>query len=68
MTRSTGGAGVQVRFDSDGCVLAGTLTEVPSPVAAALVITGSGRIDRDSDAKLHGVPLLRTGVTRQPGF
>jgi hypothetical protein len=39
MTRSSGGAEVNVRFDSDGCVLAGTLTEVPAPVAAALVIT-----------------------------
>jgi pimeloyl-ACP methyl ester carboxylesterase len=40
---------------------------VPSPVAAALVITGSGRINRDSDALLRrtGLPLLRTGVTRQ---
>jgi len=56
---------VDVRFVSDGYVIAGTLTDVPSPVAAALVITGSGRIDRDSDAKVHGVPLLRTGVTRQ---
>ena len=73
MTRSpgragdAGGAGVQVRFDSDGCVIAGTLTEVPSPVAAALVITGSGRLNRDSDAMLRRtrVPLLRTGVTRQ---
>ena len=56
-----------VRFFSDGCTIAGTYTEVPSPVAAALVITGSGRINRDSDARLRrtGLPLLRTGVTRQ---
>lgn len=59
--------GTEVRFDSDGCVLAGTLTEVPEPVAAALVITGSGQINRDTDARLgkHGPVLLRTGVTRQ---
>jgi uncharacterized protein len=40
---------------------------VAAPIAAALVITGSGRINRDSDARLRrtGVTLLRTGVTRQ---
>ena len=56
-----------VRFFSDGYTMAGTYTEVPSPVAAALVITGSGRINRDSDALLRRtrLPLLRTGVTRQ---
>jgi hypothetical protein len=56
-----------VRFFSDGYTIAGTYTEVPSPVAAALVITGSGRINRDSDALLRRtrLPLLRTGVTRQ---
>lgn len=31
---------MDVRFDSDGCVIAGTLTQVREPVAAALVITG----------------------------
>ncbi len=57
----------EVRFYNDGCTIAGTFTEVPSPVAAALVITGSGRLNRDSDALLRrtGLPLLRTGVTRQ---
>ena len=60
-----GGAGMDVRFDSDGWGIAGTYTQVREPVAAALVITGSGRIDRDSDAKLAGLPLLRTGVTKQ---
>ena len=57
----------EVRFYNDGYTIAGTFTEVPSPVAAALVITGSGRINRDSDALLRrtGLPLLRTGVTRQ---
>jgi pimeloyl-ACP methyl ester carboxylesterase len=56
---------MDVRFDSDGWGIAGTYTQVREPVAAALVITGSGRIDRDSDAKLAGLPLLRTGVTKQ---
>jgi len=59
---------VDVCFFSDGYTIAGTLTSPPGPaVAAALVITGSGRINRDSDARLRrtGLPLLRTGVTRQ---
>jgi uncharacterized protein len=50
----------EVRFDSDGCAIAGTYLGVDAPVAAALIITGSGRIDRDSDAR-----MIRTGVTRQ---
>jgi uncharacterized protein len=56
-----------VRFDSGGCEIAGTLTAVAAPVAAALVITGSGKLNRDSDARLGRtrVMLLRTGVTRQ---
>jgi pimeloyl-ACP methyl ester carboxylesterase len=55
-----------VRFFGDGYTIAGTYTEVPSPVAAALVITGSGRINRDSDALLRrtGLPLLRSDFTR----
>ncbi len=54
-------------FYSEGYTLAGTFTEVAAPAAAALVITGSGRINRDSDARLRRtrVALLRTGVTRQ---
>lgn len=48
-----------VRFGSDGCTLAGTFTNVTSPVAATLIITGSGKINRDGDAR-----LIRTGVTR----
>jgi uncharacterized protein len=65
MTATDGGA--EVRFDSSGCVLAGTLSQVREPVAAALVITGSGQISRDTDVRLgrHGPMLLRTGVTRQ---
>ena len=63
MTDST----ADVRFDSGGCAIAGTLTLVAEPVAAALVITGSGKLNRDSDAWLGRtrIPLLRTGVTRQ---
>ncbi len=56
--------GEEVRFDSGGVQLAGTYAEAANPVAAALVITGSGRINRDSDARLLGIPVLRTGVTR----
>jgi hypothetical protein len=48
-----------VRFSSNGCLLAGTYTEAAAPIAAALVLTGSGRINRDSDVR-----LLRTGVTK----
>ena len=58
---------MEAHFYSDGCHLAGTLTEVPAPVAAAVVITGSGKLNRDSDARLgrRGPFILRTGVTRQ---
>lgn len=41
-----------VRFDSGECTLAGTFAEVAHPVAVALLITGSGRSNRDSDAQL----------------
>lgn len=49
----------KVRFDSDGVAIAGTYRDVPDAVAAALLITGSGKLDRDSDNR-----LLKTGVTR----
>jgi hypothetical protein len=48
-----------VRFDSSGTTIAGTYRDVPDAVAAALVITGSGKLDRDSDNR-----LLKTGVTK----
>jgi uncharacterized protein len=53
-----------VRFDSEGCPLAGSFCEAADPVAAALLLAGSGRSDRDSDAllPLHGT--LRIGVSR----
>ncbi len=54
----------EVRFDSDGCTLAGTFTEAVNPAAAALVIPGSGMVNRDSDARLPWHQTLRTGVTK----
>jgi uncharacterized protein len=53
-----------VTFDSDGCTIAGTFTAAAKPVAAALVITGSGKVNRDSDARLPFHQVLRTGVTK----
>ena len=53
-----------VHFDSDGCTIAGSFTEVADPVAVVLLITGSGRVDRDSDAQLPLHKTLRTGVTK----
>jgi len=49
----------EVSFDSGGCSIAGTYSAADDPVAGALVITGSGKVNRDSDA-----PFLKTGVTR----
>jgi uncharacterized protein len=53
-----------VTFDSDGCILAGSYAEVADPVAAALLITGSGKTDRDSDVHLPLGQTLRGGMTR----
>lgn len=53
-----------VTFDADGSTLAGTFTEVARPVAAALLISGSGKTDRDSDVRLPGGLMLRGGITR----
>jgi uncharacterized protein len=53
-----------VAFDADGCTLAGTFTAVARPVAAALLITGSGKTDRDSDVRLPGGLMLRGRITR----
>ncbi|HEY1639532.1 MAG TPA: alpha/beta hydrolase [Streptosporangiaceae bacterium] len=52
-----------VTFRSGDGTLAGTFLPVPDPVATALLITGSGPADRNSDAKVLG-RSLRTGVTR----
>jgi uncharacterized protein len=56
--------GQEVRFNSDGCTIAGTFTEPTRPIAAALLITGSGKVNRDSDAQLPLHQSLRTGVTK----
>lgn len=56
--------GADVTFDSAGCPLAGTYLEAASPVAAALLISGSGRTDRDSDVALPLGQHLRSGITR----
>jgi uncharacterized protein len=54
----------EVTFDSGGCIIAGTFTEASDPVAAALLITGGGRSDRNSDVRLPGGLMLRIGVDR----
>ena len=54
----------EVTFYSDGCTIAGTFTEAADPVAAALLITGGGRTDRNSDARLPGGRMLRIGVDK----
>lgn len=53
-----------VRIDSGGCALAGTYVEAAQPRAAALLIPGSGRTDRDSDVHLPLGQKLRGGITR----
>ena len=54
----------EVTFYSGGCAIAGTFTEAADPVAAALLITGGGRTDRNSDARLPGGRMLRIGVDK----
>jgi len=56
--------GEEVSFYSGGCTLAGTFTEAADPVAAALLIAGSGRSDRNSDARIPVGRTLRIGVDR----
>lgn len=53
-----------ITFDCGGCTLAGAFTRAADPVAAALLIAGSGRVNRDSDARLPGGLTLRAGVTK----
>jgi pimeloyl-ACP methyl ester carboxylesterase len=53
-----------VTFDGDGCSLAGTYAAVADPVAAALLISGGGKTDRDSDVALPLRQTLRGGITR----
>jgi pimeloyl-ACP methyl ester carboxylesterase len=54
----------EVTFDSGGCAIAGIFTETADAVAAALLITGGGRTDRNSDARLPGGRMLRIGVDK----
>ena len=54
----------EVTFDSGGCSIAGTFTEAADPVAAALLVPGGGRTDRNSDARLPGGRMLRIGVDK----
>jgi pimeloyl-ACP methyl ester carboxylesterase len=54
----------EVTFYSGGCAIAGTFTEAADPVAAALLITGGGKSDRNSDARLPGGQMLRIGVDK----
>ena len=48
----------EVSFDSRGCAIAETFTEAADLVAAALLIPGGGRSNRDSDARIPGQPIL----------
>ncbi len=57
-------SGEDVGFDSEGCTLAGTFQPAHDPFAAALLIVGSGRTDRNSDVRLPGGQRLRGGITR----
>jgi pimeloyl-ACP methyl ester carboxylesterase len=52
----------EVRFHSGGVTIAGTFVQVEQPVAAALLIPGGGRSDRNSDARLPGRRTLQVGV------
>lgn len=53
-----------VRIESAGCALAATYAEVADPVAAVLLIPGSGRTDRNSDVRLPLGQRLRGDITR----
>jgi uncharacterized protein len=53
----------EVRLDADGCLLAGTYAETAEPVAAALLVPGSGRTDRNSDVRLPAGQRLRGAIT-----
>jgi pimeloyl-ACP methyl ester carboxylesterase len=53
----------EVRIDSEGCPLAATYREAAEPIAAALLIVGSGRTDRNSDVRLPLGQKLRGAIT-----
>lgn len=52
-----------ITVDSGGVTLAARYRDMASPVAAAVLISGSGRTDRNSDVRL-GLLRLRSGITR----
>jgi pimeloyl-ACP methyl ester carboxylesterase len=53
-----------VSFYSGGCTIAGTFIQAADPVAAALLIPGGGKSDRNSDARLPGGRTLRIGLDK----
>jgi uncharacterized protein len=57
-------APAEVRIDSDGCTLGATYLEAADPIAAALLIVGSGRTDRNSDVRLPLGQKLRGAITK----
>ena len=54
----------EVTFYSGGYTIAATFTDAAGPVAAALLIAGSGRSDRNSDARVPGGRTLGIGLDR----
>ncbi|HXY44874.1 MAG TPA: alpha/beta fold hydrolase [Acidimicrobiales bacterium] len=50
-------------FRSDGLTLAGTFVDVESPLAGALILSGSGKLDRDSNSR-----RFRGNVSRALAF
>ncbi len=56
--------GEEVTFCSGGCAIAGTFTGAADPVAAALLVPGGGKSDRNSGARLPGGRMLRIGVDK----
>jgi uncharacterized protein len=56
-------APAEVRIDSEGCLLAASYLEAAEPIAAALLIVGSGRTDRNSDVRLPLGQKLRGAIT-----
>ena len=52
-----------VVIDSTGCSLAATYLEAAEPIAAALLIVGSGRTDRNSDVRMPLGMKLRSAIT-----
>lgn len=54
----------EVRIEGAGYALAGSFEPASGAVAAALLIPGSGRTDRDSDARLPAGMRLRAGITK----